>query len=146
MTDQPNEQLTAASFRRKLEEADKATTASAELQNLQTTAEVALAESHRVPSPLAEQRATTLLAISHLKNGQYDLALPHAEQALCLTRQNADQLSAIEQACALAVVAKAFNAVGQSHQALHLILEAVAEADKLNEDDRALFDRLFGEG
>ena len=92
------------------------------------------------------QRAENLLATAYLKAGRAEAALRYAERGLALSEKNGDVQTTFDRASALAACAKAKNAAGGGNEALPLILEALAEADKLKEEERAVFDRLYGEG
>jgi tetratricopeptide (TPR) repeat protein len=99
-----------------------------------------------VGTPVNFQRAENLLATAYLKAGQTELALQHARRALALSQENGDSQTPLDRASALAAAAKAQNLSGDGNAALPLILEALAEADKLSDEDRALFDKIYGEG
>jgi hypothetical protein len=99
-----------------------------------------------VGTPLNTQRAENLLAIAYLKAGKPELALPHAERGLALSEQHGSTQTPFDRATTQAVAAKALNLVGNGGEALRLITLAIAEADNLSDDDRAAFDKLFGEG
>jgi hypothetical protein len=96
-------------------------------------------------APLDEQRAEILLAVAFQNAGNGDAALRHALCGLSLSEQHKATQTAFDHAMALATAAKAQNVAGNGGEAFRLILLALAEADKLNADERALFDKLFGE-
>jgi tetratricopeptide (TPR) repeat protein len=98
-----------------------------------------------VGTPVNLQRAENLLATACLKLGRHEQALEHAERGLALSEKNGDAQTTFDRASALAACAKAKNAAGDGNAALPLIFEALAEADKLNDEERAVFDRLYGE-
>jgi hypothetical protein len=99
-----------------------------------------------VGTPLNAQRAENLLATVYLKAGQAELALRHAERGLELGERNGESQSTFDRATTFAAAAKAKNLAGKGSEAFPLIMEALAEADKLNEEERAVFDKLYGEG
>jgi tetratricopeptide (TPR) repeat protein len=99
-----------------------------------------------VGTPLNAQRAENLLATAYLRAGQAEPALVHAERGLELGEQNGESQTTFDRATTLAAAAKAKNLAGKGREALPLIMQALAEADKLNDEERALFDKLYGEG
>jgi tetratricopeptide (TPR) repeat protein len=99
-----------------------------------------------VGTPLNAQRAENLLATAYLKAGQAEAALVHAQRGLALGEQNGSAQSPFDRATTLAAAAKANNLAGNGAAALPLIMQALAEAETLAEDDRAVFDKLYGEG
>jgi tetratricopeptide (TPR) repeat protein len=99
-----------------------------------------------VGTPLHAQRAENLLATAYLKAGQIEPALVHAERGLALSEQNGDTQTTFDRATTLAAAAKAKNLAGKGSEALPLIMQALAEADKLDEQERGVFDKLYGEG
>jgi tetratricopeptide (TPR) repeat protein len=126
-----------------VEQADR--TAEETLEMLHA-AHAALIHWEAVGTPVNLQRAENLLATAYLKAGQTETALQHAERGLALSEKNGEAQTAFDRASALAACAKAKNAAGYGNEALPLILEALGEADKLNDEERAVFDRLYGEG
>jgi hypothetical protein len=96
-------------------------------------------------TPLNAQRAENLLTTAYLKARKPDPALHHAQRSLALSEQNGSTQTPFDRATTLAAAAKAYNLTGNGGEALRLITLAVAEADKLSDDERALFDKLFGE-
>jgi len=117
-----------------------------QLRDLLESTQAVVTSARSAEDTLHEQQALTLLALAHHKRGDNQAAQSAAEECLALSEKNADLQTTFDRACALAAAAKALNAGGHSQQALNLILEAVGEADKLNEEERTYFDRLFGEG
>lgn len=99
-----------------------------------------------VGTPLNAQRAENLLATAYLKAGQAEPALVHAQRGLALGEQNGSDQTPFDRATTLAAAAKANNLAGHGAAALPLIMQALAEADTLTNDDRAVFDKLYGEG
>jgi tetratricopeptide (TPR) repeat protein len=98
-----------------------------------------------VGTPLNAQRAESLLATAYLKLGQGESALVHALRGLALGETNGSAQTPFDRAVTLAAAAKAYNLVGQGAAALPLIMQALAEADTLADDERALFDKLYAE-
>jgi tetratricopeptide (TPR) repeat protein len=110
------------------------------------TAQAAAIHWQAVGTPINRQRAENLLATAFLKAGQIEQALHHAKRGLALSQENGDSQTAFDRASALAAAAKAQNLSANGKEALPLILEALAEADKLDGDERTLFDKLYSEG
>jgi len=98
-----------------------------------------------VGTPLNAQRAENLLATACLKAGQAEPALYHAERGLSLGEQNGQSQTTFDRATTMMAAAKAYNLAGKGSEALPLIMQALAEADLLAEDERTVFDKLYGE-
>jgi hypothetical protein len=98
-----------------------------------------------VGTPVHAQRAENLLATAYLKAGHAEPALAHAQRGLSLCEQNGPSQTSFDRATTLMAAAKAFNLAGQGSEALPLIMQALAEADLLADDERAVFDKLYGE-
>jgi hypothetical protein len=98
-----------------------------------------------VGTPLNAQRAENLLATAYLKAGQPEPALMHAERGLALGEQNREAQTTFDRATTLAAAAKANNLAGKGTEAFPLIMQALAEADKLDDQERGVFDKLYGE-
>lgn len=118
----------------------------AETVEMIQTAHAAAIHWQAVGTPLNAQRAENLLATAYLKAGQAEPALVHAERSLELGEQNGQSQTTFDRATTLAAAAKAKNLAGKEREALPLIMQALAEADKLDEEERAVFDKLYGEG
>jgi hypothetical protein len=108
-------------------------------------ADDAAARLRQTEIPLNDQRAEIVLALAYLKTGNAERALHHALQGLLLSDQNAATQTVLDEAMALAAAAKAQNLTGNGGEAFRLIMLALAKADELAAEDRALFDKLFGE-
>jgi hypothetical protein len=146
MNHQPPDHAAAdPSCRRALELAAKRELDDQERGQLMELANSALGTARGAQDLCHEQQALTVVTIAHLKTGETLEAQTSAEQALALCQQNADQQTIFDRACTLAAAAKAFNAAGKPNEALGHLLQALEEADKLSEDERTLFDRLFAE-
>jgi hypothetical protein len=96
-------------------------------------------------APLDIQRAENLLAIVYLQTGHPELALDHARRGLALSEQNSATQTTFDRATALAAAAKAYNLAGNGNEAYRLIMLSLAEAETLSDDERARFDKLYGE-
>jgi tetratricopeptide (TPR) repeat protein len=116
-----------------------------EQEQMIETAQAAAVHWRGVGTPLHLQRAENLLATAYLKAGQAEAALAHAQRGLALSEQNGSVQTAFDRAITLAAAAKGQNLAGDGGEALRLIMLAVEEADKLDADERAVFDQLFAE-
>jgi hypothetical protein len=95
-----------------------------------------------VGTKLHLQRAENLLATAYLKAGQFEPALFHAQRGLTLGEQNATDQTPFDQATTLAA-ARAYELAGNSHEGERLLSLALAAAEQLSADDRAVFDKLY---
>jgi tetratricopeptide (TPR) repeat protein len=125
--------------------AGKSSRTADETQQLVDLAHEAARQWQAEGSPLSQQRAENALAVAYLKAGDPGSALRHARRAQSLCEQDADSQTPFDRAITLAAAAKALNLTGNAIQALRLIMDAVKEADQLADDERNVFDAIFGE-
>ena len=92
------------------------------------------------------QRCENLLATAYLVAGRSEPALRHSLKCLVWSELNAaaGTETAFDRACALACAAKAHVLGGDAGEAERLSALAQAAADRLDADDRPVFEKLFG--
>jgi hypothetical protein len=97
-----------------------------------------------VGTALNSQRGENLLATVYAVAGDATAAVRHAERCLSLSVQNANEESPFDRATALGCAALAHRLAGDAAQADRLRTLAQAAAERLDADDRAVFDKLYG--
>jgi Tetratricopeptide repeat len=113
-------------------------------QEMLHAAHAALVHWKAVGTSLNEQRAENLLATVYLKVGRAEAALRHAQRCLALSEQNAGAETPFDRATALGCGACAHKLAGDTQQAERLLTLATAAAEKLDADDRPVFEKLYG--
>ncbi len=88
-------------------------------------------------------RGLCLLAAAHAANGDGPSALRYARICVALADENPAGISDFDRATAIGALAKA-QALAKDSAAPTTRSKALAAADKLDRDDRAVFDQLFG--
>ena len=98
-----------------------------------------------IGTPLNEQRAENLLATAYLKAGRAEPALRHAQRCLDLSEQNAaaGTETPFDRATALGCAAQAHELAGDANEAERLMMLARAAVEKLDGDDRPVFEKLY---
>jgi hypothetical protein len=97
-----------------------------------------------VGTDLNRQRAENLLAAAYVAAGDALAAVRHAERCLSLSVQNAKEESPFDRAIALGCAAQAHALAGDSAQADRLRTLAKTAAAALDDEDRGVFERLYG--
>ena len=117
-----------------------------ETQDMLHAAHAAAVHWKAVGTPLNQQRAENLLATVYLKAGRAEPALRHAQRCLALSEQNAaaGSESPFDRATALGCAARAHQLAGDANEAERLMALATAAAEKLDGDDRPVFEKLYG--
>jgi ATP/maltotriose-dependent transcriptional regulator MalT len=95
-------------------------------------------------SALNRQRGENLLATVYAAAGDAAAAVRHAERCLSLSVQNVKEETPFDRATALGCAAKAHAVAGDASQADRLRTLAKAAAAALDNDDRGVFERLYG--
>lgn len=93
---------------------------------------------------LNRQRGENLLATVYAAAGDGSAAVKHAERCLSLSVENAKEESPFDRATALGCAARAHALAGDTAQADRLRTLAKAAAAVLDDDDRAVFEKLYG--
>jgi hypothetical protein len=114
-----------------------------ETQEMLHAAHAAAIHWQAVGTPLNEQRAENLLATAYLKAGRAAPALRHAQRCLVLSEQNAGSESPFDRATALGCGACAHELAGDADEAERLMALALAEAERLETDDRVVLEKLY---
>jgi hypothetical protein len=96
-----------------------------------------------IGTSLNAQRAEGLLATAYLKAGRAEPALRHAQRGLALSEQNAAEETGFDRATTLAAAARAHGLAGDVAEAERLFALATAAAEKLEADDREVFEKLY---
>jgi hypothetical protein len=117
-----------------------------ETQAMLHAAHAAAVHWQAIGTPLNAQRAENLLATAYLKAGRVEPALRHAQRCLALSEQNATAgtESPFDRATALGCAALAHNLAGDANESERLMELATAAAEKLDADDRPVFDKFYG--
>ena len=117
-----------------------------ETQQMLHAAHAAAIHWKAVGTPLNEQRAENLLATAYLKAGRAEPALRHAQRCLALSEQNAaaGTETPFDRATALGCAACAHQSAGDSNEGERLMTLATRAAEKLDADDRPVYDKLYG--
>jgi hypothetical protein len=97
-----------------------------------------------VGSALNRQRGENLLATVHAAAGDAAAAVRHAERCLSLSVHNAKEESPFDRATALGCAAKAHALAGDTAQANRLRTLAQAAAKSLDDEERGVFEKLYG--
>jgi hypothetical protein len=116
-----------------------------ETQEMLHVAHAAAVHWKAIGTPLNEQRAENLLATAYLKAGRAEPALRHAQRCLALGEQNAaaGTETSFDRATALGCAAQAHQLAGDVNEAERLMALAAAAAEKLDPDDRPVFENLY---
>ena len=93
---------------------------------------------------LNAQRGECLLASAHVAAGEAAAAVRHAERCLSLSVQNAKEESPFDRATALGCGARAHAIAGNHAQADRLRTLAKSVATALDDEERAVFEKLYG--
>jgi hypothetical protein len=96
-----------------------------------------------VGGPLNDQRAENLLATVYCAARRPEPALRHAQRCLTLSEQNAAEETPFDRATALGCAAQAHKLAGDAAESERLTTLARAAADKLDAEDRSVFDKLY---
>lgn len=117
-----------------------------ETQTMLHAAHAAAIHWKAIGTPLNEQRAENLLATAYLQAGRAEPALRHAQRCLALSEQNAaaGTETPFDRATAFGCAAQAHKLAGDANESERLMLLAKAAADKLDADDRPVFDKFYG--
>jgi hypothetical protein len=116
-----------------------------ETQEMLHAAHAAATHWKAIGTPLNEQRAENLLATAYLKAGRAEPALRHAQRCLALSEQNAAGTETpFDRATAFGCAAQAHKLAGDVNEAERLMTLATAAAEKLDADDRPVFEKLYG--
>jgi hypothetical protein len=115
-----------------------------ETQEMLHLAHAALWHWREVGTALNRLRAECLLASAYTAAGDAAPAVRHAERCLSLLVENAVQETPFDRAAALACAAAAHALAGNVAQAERLRTLAQAAAAKLADDDREVFQKLYG--
>ena len=117
-----------------------------ETQEMLDVAHAAAVHWKAIGTLLNEQRAENLLATAYLKAGRAEPALRHAQRCLALSEQNAaaGTETPFDRAAALGCAAQAHQLAGDVNEAERLMALANAAAEKLDPDDRPVFETLYG--
>lgn len=97
-----------------------------------------------VGTALNRQRGENLLATVHAAAGDAAAAVRHAERCLSLSVQNAKEESPFDRATALGCAANAHALAGDTGQADRLRTLAKTAAAALDDEERAVFEKLYG--
>jgi len=114
-----------------------------ETQEMIHAAHAAAIHWQAVGTPLNHQRAENLLTTAYCAAGKPEPALRHAQRCLELSDENAAEESPFDRATALGCAAQAHKLAGDITEAERLTALARAAADKLEADDRPVFDKLY---
>lgn len=119
-----------------------------ETQEMLHAAHAAAIHWKAIGTPLNEQRAENLLATAYLAAGRAEPGLRHAQRCLALSEQNASSgtETAFDRATALGCAARAHNLAGDTNESERLMALATAAAERLDADDRPVFENLYGSG
>jgi hypothetical protein len=115
-----------------------------ETQEMLHAAHAAAIHWKAVGAAINEQRAENLLATAYLKAGRAEPALRHAQRCLTLSGHNADAETPFDRASALRCAARAHELAGDAPESERLTLLAKAAADRLDGEDRPVFEKLYG--
>ena len=115
-----------------------------EVQELIHVAHAAAWHWQAVGTSLNRQRAENLLATVYVLAGDAAAAVRHAERCLSLSVQNAKEESPFDRATALGCAATAHALAGDIGQADRLRTLARTTAAALDDDDRGVFEKLYG--
>jgi hypothetical protein len=97
-----------------------------------------------VGTAVNRQRGENLLATVYVAAGDAAAAVRHAERCLSLSVQNAKEESPFDRATALGCAAKAHALVGDAAQADRLRTLAKTAAKLLDDEERGVFEKLYG--
>lgn len=114
-----------------------------ETQEMIHAAHAAAIHWQAIGTPLNDQRAENLLATAYCAARKPEPALRHAQRCLALSEQNAAEETPFDRATALGCAAQAHKLAGDAHESDRLMALALAAADKLDGDDRPVFDKLY---
>lgn len=115
-----------------------------EAQRMVHLAHAALVHWQAVGTNLNRQRAENLLATVYVVAGDAAAAVRHAERCLSLSVENAKEETPFDRACALACASRAHALAGDAGQADRLRTLASGAAAALDDDDRGVFEKLYG--
>ena len=115
-----------------------------EVQRMIHLAHAALVHWQAVGTALNRQRGENLLATVYVLAGDAAAAVRHAERCLSLSVENAKEETPFDRACALACASRAHALAGDAAQSDRLRSLASAAAAGLDDDDRGVFEKLYG--
>ena len=90
------------------------------------------------------QRSENLLATVYAAAGEGSAAVRHAERCLSLSVENVKEESPFDRATALGCAARAHALAGDAAQADRLRTLALAAAAALDDEERGVFEKLYG--
>lgn len=114
-----------------------------ELQAMLDTAHGAAVHWQAIGTPLNIQRAENLLATAYCVAQQPEGAVRHALRCMALSDQNTAEESAFDRATACGCAAWALQLAGDTPESKRLMALAMQSAEKLDADDRGVFDKLY---
>jgi hypothetical protein len=114
-----------------------------QVQELIHAAHAAAVHWQAVGTPLQAQRAENLLATAYCVAGKPEPALRHAQRCLALSEQNASEESAFDRATAFGCAALAHQLAADELESERLMTLAQSAAEKLEADDRGVFENLY---
>jgi hypothetical protein len=112
-------------------------------QHMIDLAHAAVLHWQAVGTALNQQRGENLLATVYAAAGDAPAAVRHAERCLSLSVQNAHEESPFDRATALGCAAKAHALAGDAAQAERLRTLARSASEKLDDEDRGVFEKLY---
>ncbi len=115
-----------------------------ETQQMIHASHAAMLHWQAIGTELNRQRGENLLATAYCAAQQAAAAVRHAERCLSLSVQNAQEESPFDRATALGCAAMAHALAGDSAQAERLRTLAQAAAAALDNDERGVFEKLYG--
>jgi hypothetical protein len=115
-----------------------------EMQQMIDLAHASVLHWQAVGTALNRQRGENLLATVYAAAGDAATAVRHAERCLSLSVQNAKEESPFDRATALGCAVKAHALAGEAARADRLRTLAVAAAAALDDEERGVFEKLYG--
>jgi hypothetical protein len=115
-----------------------------EMQQMIHLAHASVLHWQAVGTALNRQRGENLLATVYFDAGDAAAAVRHAERCLSLSVQNAKEESPFDRATALGCAAKAHALAGDTAQADRLRTLAKTAASALDDEERGVFEKLYG--